>query len=89
MSKRNSACGIHFYKYYKIEQNLDISSTVESAQPELSFHSVMRQNTQKPRQPRQPAVPGAALVAEALVVLQCCQNCRLKLNYYHKFGVTL
>ena len=31
---------------------------------------------------------GAALVAKALVVLQWCQNCGLKLCYYHEFGST-
>ena len=39
-------------------------------------------------QAAQPAVPVAALVAEALVVLQWCQNCGLKLCYYHEFGST-
>ena len=41
------------------------------------------------KNPGNPGDPGgAALVAEALVVLQWCQNCGLKLCYYHEFGST-
>ena len=38
----------------EIEQNQNICFNVGGARPELSCHSVMRQDTQKPRQPRRP-----------------------------------